>query len=249
MKTRLIGSLLFLALSAAGQTAINQSVAVLPGQKINMHFDYPELIRVSTWDKNEISITGSVSINNGENDDAFELETGTSGNVVDVRCQIRNMKSLPQRITIHRHGQKIMFRTKADYKKYAEENGQDYSNMSWGIDMDITLDIKVPKNAATKVESVYGMVEVKDFAGPLMVEATYGGVDAALLESQVGELKAETNYGQIYTNLKLAINSDNMNDENFHTEVTARPGTGPSYSFESKYGNVYLRRKDITKSH
>ena len=33
------------------------------GQKIVVHFDYPELIRVSTWDKNEISIQASVSIN------------------------------------------------------------------------------------------------------------------------------------------------------------------------------------------
>ena len=190
MKTRLTLSLLCLVLTVAGQTIINKSVAVQPGQKINMHFDYPELVRVSTWDKNEISITCTVSINNGENDDAFELETSTSGTVVDVRCQIRNMKNLPQRITITRNGQKMMFRTKADYKKYAEENGKDYSNMSWGIDMEITLEIKVPKNTATKVESVYGMVEIRDFSGPLIVDATYGGVDAALQETQVGELKA-----------------------------------------------------------
>ncbi len=42
-----------------------------PGQKIAMNFDYPEMIRVSAWDKNEISISGSVQINGGENDDAL----------------------------------------------------------------------------------------------------------------------------------------------------------------------------------
>jgi hypothetical protein len=242
MKAGMIIPLLFLTLTLAGQTAIDKTVAVLPGQKINMHFDYPELIRISTWDKNEISIKGTVSINQGENDDAFELETGTSGNVVDVRSEIKNMKNLPQRITVMRNGQKIMFRTKADYKKYAEENGKENSSMSWGIDTDIFLEIRVPKNTATKVESVYGMVEVKDFSGPLTVDATYGGVDAALHESSLGDLKAETNYGEIYTDLALIFKNDNIREEDFHTEVTAHAGSGPNYDFESKYGNVYLRK-------
>ena len=69
--------------------------------------------------------------------------------------------------------------------------------------MEIVLDIKVPENTETRIESVYGMVEIKQFTGPLFVEATYGGVDAALQERATGELIAETNYGQIYTNLDI----------------------------------------------
>jgi hypothetical protein len=30
------------------QTQLNKSIPVQSGQKINMHFDYPELVRVST---------------------------------------------------------------------------------------------------------------------------------------------------------------------------------------------------------
>jgi hypothetical protein len=45
------------------------------------------------------------------------------------------------------------------------------------------------------------MVEIKNFNGPLAVEATYGGVDVSVAEKSVGELLAETDYGQIYTNL------------------------------------------------
>ena len=68
MKTRIIIPFLLIALSTAAQTPISKSIAVQAGQKIAMHFDYPELIRVSTWDNNEISIQGTVSINGGEND-------------------------------------------------------------------------------------------------------------------------------------------------------------------------------------
>jgi hypothetical protein len=242
MKTKLILPFLLIGTGLAAQTPINKSIPVQSGQKIDMHFDYPELIRVSTWGKNEISIQGSVSINSGENDDAFELITSSAGNTVIVRNEIHNLKDLPKRITINRDGQKMVFKTKADYKKYADQNGKDYNMMSCGVDMDILLEIKVPRNVETRVESVYGMVEVREFTGPLTVEATYGGVDAALAERSTGELIAETNYGHIYTNLELKFSSDNVQEKDFHTFVSAKPGSGPRYSFESKYGNVYLRK-------
>src|SRR4026208_1818021 len=75
------------------QTQINKSIPVSAGQSVLLHFDYPELVRVSTWDKNEVSVQGTVSINNGESDDAFELFTSSSGNTVSVRNEIKNLKS------------------------------------------------------------------------------------------------------------------------------------------------------------
>jgi hypothetical protein len=224
------------------QTAINKTIPVKPGQKVSMHFDYPELVKVSTWDKNEISIQGSVQINGGENDDAFELTTSSDGNVVSIKNEIKDMKNLPHHITITDGAQKIVFRNKEEFKKYQAEHGRTYNNVSYGLDMDIILEIKVPRNMETKVESVYGMVEIKDFTGPLSVEATYGGVDAALTERAVGELAAETNYGEIFSNLDTKFSGEPSRQGDFHTFVSAKPGNGPRYTFDSKYGNVYLRK-------
>ncbi len=224
----------------AAQTPVNKNYPVSAGQKISLRFDYPELVKISTWDKNEISITGSVSINGGENDDAFELLQSTSGNSISIENKIRNMKELPHRITIVRDGEKITFKSKADYQKYCETNGRNFNQRSEGVDMDILLEIKVPNNIEVKLESVYGMVEVKNYTGPLTVDATYGGVDVTVQEKVTGELIAETNYGQIYSNLDLKFLGTEF--ENFHTQVSAKLGSGPKYSFESKYGNVYLRK-------
>ncbi len=222
------------------QTTINKSFPAQSGQKINLYFDHPELIKVSTWDKNEIAISGSVSINNGENDDAFGLTSSVSGVMVYIRGEMINVKSLPHRITVYRDGKKITFKDKAEYKKYVSESGRDYNMMSTGVDIEILLDIKVPRNLATEIKSVYGMVEVKNFEGPIDVVSTYGGVDAALNAKTTGELIAETNYGQIYSNLDVKFTGGE--EKNFHSLVMAKPGTGPKQSFESKYGNVYLRK-------
>lgn len=242
MKTQVSLGLILLTISSLAQTPVNKALSVRPGQKITMHFDYPELVRVSTWDKSEISIQGSVSINGGENDDAFVLDTDGSGSTISIRSGIKDMKNLPHRITVVKDGEKIVFKNRAEYKKYCSEHGTSFNTMTNGVDMDILLEIKVPKNTETRVESVYGMVEVKEFTGPLTVESTYGGVDAAVEEKTMGKLTAETNYGQIYTNLNIKFDTDNIREEDFHTLVSAIPGSGPAYSFESKYGNVYLRK-------
>ncbi|MEY4929939.1 MAG: hypothetical protein RI909_663 [Bacteroidota bacterium] len=224
----------------AAQTLVNKNYPVAAGQKIFLHFDYPELVKISTWEKNEISISGSVSINGGENDDAFELTQTTSGNSINIENKIRNLKELPHRITIVRDGEKITFKSKADYQKYCEVNGRNFNQRSEGVDMDILLEVKVPKGSEVKLESVYGVVEVKNYTGPITVEATYGGVDVTVPEKITGELTAETNYGQIYSNLDLKLSGSEF--ENFHTQISAKLGNGPKYNFESQYGNVYLRK-------
>ncbi|HEX8041928.1 MAG TPA: hypothetical protein VF490_22435 [Chryseosolibacter sp.] len=245
MSTKIMFLIVALALPAKeyAQTNVNRSIPVQKGQTVVMEFDYPELIRVSTWDKGEIGITGSVAINGGENDDAFTLESATEGGVVKVKAGIRDIKNLPHRITIMRDGQKIMFRNREEFKKYQAEHGHGYSSMSSGPDIDILLEIKVPRNMETQITSVYGMVEIRDFSGPLTVTATYGGVDASLAERSVGELTAETNFGQIYTNLDVKFSGERVKSSDFYTFVSAKPGNGPRYNFESKYGNVYLRKE------
>ncbi len=234
--------LLGLGLSANGQTVINKVIPVQAGQKVQLDFDYPELIKVTTWDRDEISIQGSVSINGGENDDAFQLTSSLSGSTWHIESEIRNMKNLPHRITVVQNGKKMVFKNKAALKAHDPDNYNHYKFYSDGIDMEIVLEIKIPKQMATSLRSVYGIVEVKNFDGALDVEATYGAVDATLNEATTGQLRAETNYGQIYTDLALKISKGE--EEDFHTMITAKLGNGPDYSFESKYGNVYLRKNN-----
>jgi hypothetical protein len=239
---RAIGLIALCCLGEAtlAQTVVNQAYPVQAGQTIRFHFDYPELIKVSTWDKNEVSIQGTVSINAGENDDAFRLSSSVRGNILVIESEIVNLKNLPRRITVMREGKKMIFKNKSALRDYDPDNRNNYKFYSEGVDMDIVLEIRVPKEMVTKIESVYGMVEIKNFNGPLVVDATYGGIDASLSESKTGELKAETNFGQIYSNLDHSFSG--QEEENFHTLVSAQLGNGPDYRFESKYGNVYLRK-------
>ncbi|MFZ1807813.1 MAG: hypothetical protein WAU36_11345 [Cyclobacteriaceae bacterium] len=242
MKISFILALQLFTFSLLAQTSVSKSVPVKAGQIISMKFDYPELIKISTWDKGEVSIQASVDINNGENDDAFELSVDNGGSSVVVESRIRDIKNLPQMITVMDGVEKIIFKSKEEYKKYKAENGRAFDRVSWGADIDVIIEIKIPRGIKTYIVSTYGMVEVSSFDGPIAVEAQYGGVDVALNEKSVGELYAVTNYGQIYSNLDVRFAGNDLQEKDFYTFVSAKPGSGPRYDFESKYGNVYLRK-------
>ncbi len=232
-------------LSVLAQSTISKSIPLANGQKIDMHFDYPNLIRVSNWAKNEVSITGTVSINGGESDEAFKLTSTVTDGTLIIEGEIPAIKDLPQRITVKHNGVKMVFKNKKELENYKKEHGAQFEMTSWGHDVDIVLDIKVPLNSTVCIKSIYGFIELKDLTPtmPLTAESTYGGVDAALNSSSVGELFASTDYGEIYTNLDVKFSGEGLKQRDFHTEVNAKPGKGTKYSFESKYGNVYLRKK------
>lgn len=241
--------LLLVSTTALAQTNIEKTVAVPPGNTLVMVFDYPELIQVKTWDKKEVLIRGSVSINRGENDDAFELTSKNEGKETVITSGIKDKENLPQRILIKKGDEEFYFKANdwndPEVQKFLDENGREYVYMSNGIIKEIKLEVFVPRGMQTRIEAKYGLVEIKDFNAPLVVDAKYGGVDATISSANTGELFARTQYGEIYSNLDIKLASDwdgTRTPPNKWTEVGTKFGSGPKYSLESKYGKVYLRK-------
>lgn len=224
----------------AAQTTINKSFSTDKNQKISLKFDYPELIKISTWDKPEVQILGTVNINENESNEAFQIKESKEGNSLVIEGKIAEMKNIPRRIKVEKDNKKLIFKTREEYQRYCKENKVTFNSMTDGVDVDIKLEIKVPRSLMTQIESQYGLVEVKDFGGTINVNAIYGGIDATVLDKNVGKLSAETHFGQIYSNLDTKFTGKDSDD--FRTLVTATFGNGPKYNLESKYGNIYLRK-------
>ncbi|PZU82163.1 MAG: hypothetical protein DI529_14995 [Chryseobacterium sp.] len=220
------------------QIQINKSFPATKNQNISLKFDYPQLIKISTWDKDEVQISGTVNINDNENNDAFQVKESKEGNSLIIEGSVSGIDNIPRRITVQKGNEKLTFKTKEDYQQYCKTNGVTFNTMSNGVDIDIELEIKVPKSLKTQIEAKYGLVEVKNFGGEINVNATYGGIDATI--KNIGKLSAETYYGQIYSNLETKFAGKDSDD--FYTLVTTTLGNGPQYSLESKYGNIYLRK-------
>ncbi|MES2332490.1 MAG: hypothetical protein V4539_22985 [Bacteroidota bacterium] len=240
MKTILTWLCCIIAAGATAQSVVTRSYPVAAGQKVELHFDYPRIVKISTWDKNEVSVVAHVNINDGENDSAFELEDKTADGTITIRNRIKDMDKLPRRYTVIENGKKTVFRSKEDFREYNTQTPGTHRITSNGVDMEITVEVKVPANTSTNINATYGMVEMVNFNAPATVNATYGGIDATVSEPNTGKLQATTSYGEILTNLNLKLTD--KTDRDFFTSITAEPGKGPTYILKSTYGKIYLRK-------
>lgn len=225
---------------AFSQTKISKSYPVKPGQQIELHFDYPKLIRISSWDKDEIAIDASIQINEGENDNAFSLEESTVDGKIFISNKI-DMDQIPETYYIMEEGEKLRFPSKADFEQYKKESkASEKRSIYIKKDIEVTMEIKLPARSYAEVMSTYGLVELVNFDAPIKVEAKFGGIDASLSESRIGKIKLSNRFGKIYTNLMLTPTE--QKEERFFTSITATPGKGPSYDISSSHGNIYLRK-------
>lgn len=240
--------LLFLTTSALAQTKVDKSIPVKSGQRVVFQLDYPE-VKLQTWDKPEVSITGTVSINQGEHDAAFGFDINTTTSEITIVSSLKDKENIPHRITIKKGDREYYFKTSnfndPEIQKFLADNGGDYSYRSSGIQHDIKLIINVPRNTPVQVTSKYGIVEVLNFDAPLTIESKYGGADITFAVPPKGKVTARCRYGEILTNLGVKFDQTMPTGKrggNQWTEISATLGSGPEVFVESKYGNIYLRK-------
>lgn len=247
MKALLIVLCCLAIVQVDAQTKVEKTVAIKPGQKLQLDMDRPDLV-LHTWDKPEVLIKGTVSINQGENDNAFSILVSQVDGAVVVSSELKDEDNIPKRVVIKSGDKEYRFKATGyddpEVQKFLEAEGRNYSYMSVGIQVDVDLEIFVPRNLETVVYTKYGAVEVRGFDAPLAVNTKYGVVDVAVPAQSVGQLVARARYGEILSNLDIRFDERGYASKKSDqwTEVSAQPGKGPAYRFESKYGNVYLRK-------
>ena len=233
---------------ASAQQKINQTHSTAGINEIKMVFKYPELIKITTWERQEISITGEAMINRGEHNDAFKLEVLKDDGILSISSIIENLSDLPNRIMISRDGEKYYFPTDdfqdPKVQEFLKNADKKYDYQMHGVIKEIQLEIKVPNSIVLDIVAKYGLVELKNIMAPVTVEAKYGGIDMTLPASANKKLTARTKYGEIFSDLELNVDSELSESGTYHkwTNIVALLNQGgPKCYLESKYGNVYIR--------
>ncbi|RZK17295.1 MAG: hypothetical protein EOO86_12930 [Pedobacter sp.] len=238
---KLILCWLFVALGpfiALSQTKITKFYPVKKGQTVAFQFDFPNKIKVSNWNKQEIAVLATIETDEGVDSTVFKLVQTESDGKILIKNTL-DMDKIPYSFYVVENGIKKRFETKKDMNNYLVDKSDAKRSNYQTRNIDIKIEIKVPENIQTEVKATYGVVEIQDFIGPINVEATYGGIEAKLKQQDVGKLKMTNRFGKIYTNFTLKPNE--IKEERFYTAITANPGQGASYDLNSSYGNIYLR--------
>lgn len=258
------------SLPATSQKIIDESFSLNGIQIIEGDFEWADVV-IKNYEGSDIRISGEVLINLGENNDAHQLKIERQGNVLQIKSEIKNVKSLPQYLTIYKGGQEIYVKLKdrkeVNWNEIKEVHGADAGERcSVGVLIDVKLTILVPSQPSLKVHTNYGSIEMLECRNPLDLKSTYGHLVAALssapdknacsLKSTYGfvdvavpddtgiDLSAHTNHGEIYSNLDWGVNVDESINDIYNSKIVGLVNKGgKKVEVEALYDNVYLRRK------
>lgn len=245
-KINLIITLLcFVASVGLAQTEISKSFDASKAKVIDLQFKYPELIKIKTWDKQEVKIEGRVDIDDGNRDEDFQLSSKTNGETLYIQSEIEGIRGYDNYIlgSSHEDDEGNVRISRGGSTVSINRSGSRGRRNS--LIIAIELEITVPKGMEVNVDARYGIVEILNLNAPMEVEARYGGVDIAVDNNADVDLYAKTQWGQIFHNLdsRLKIRGDDHMGQWMTAETSLKSGRH-AVRVESQYGNVYLRRKE-----
>jgi hypothetical protein len=231
------------------QTEITKRYEVSGNQAIQFQFDDASIINITGWQENYISIDASISINNNQQNEAYQFEESMINGEKQIVGYLNDKKNLPRVIQIKKGDELFTFNTddwnSPEILKFYEEHGEEgISWKSYGISWVINLKIKIPQNSNVTVSSKHGIIELENILGKVDANSIHGGIDLSVNEKSKCSLNAKTKWGTIYSNLNLKVDKELSSSRDWNNVIASiNGGSGPSIKLESRHANIYLRNK------
>lgn len=199
---------------AMSQTILKESLVVEDQERLRLNFDFADDINLEVWNKNEVVVEASVNINDGEDDEMFELEKSVRSNSLYFGMNKRT------------------------WEKYVDDKGKN----CW--DADITINIKLPADMEIDAESISASFTLDYYGQPLYFKTIAGDIDLKVVATSDLSFHAKTISGDIFSDLdvKFPGGKDGLR-QLVGMDVNGIIGNGGSFSeLETISGNIYLRK-------
>jgi hypothetical protein len=250
-------------LAGTAQETLTRTVPVRAGDAVHFNFQWADA-SISAWDQNEVQIEATVSINNNVANDHFRIEVKERNGSVRIYTDVLDLDDIGKVHVIRHKGMKYYFDSEQKARQFRRENGgSDY--ISSGHEIEIQLEIKVPRTSPVDIKSTYGDIDLHqigsalevrntyghvdvEFSGPIAhdvyLKSTYDFVDVSMPTGADASITLRTSYGQLFTDMDLEVRSGSRN-EMFNSKVLADLNRGGrEIRLESTYDNVYLRKSE-----
>lgn len=245
MKRSIIAILLVVfVLTGHAQEKKTQSYPLKGADKIYLQFEYPHIIKIKTWDKNEVQIISHLDINDGKDNEDFVLKDNSRGSELTITSELKGLDRYENVHMVGRNGDD----SDDDDNVTITRNGRTITSgkkgvRSRGVEILIELEVYVPKNIPLEIEAKFGLVEVIDTPDELEIMAKFGGADVSIKENDLSYLSATTSWGQVFSNLnkKFKFKGDDMIGKEMRAEISGS-NRGSSIKVETEFGNVFLRK-------
>jgi hypothetical protein len=221
-----------LTLPGLAQKIIEKTLPYSPKQRVNLDFKFANSIKVQAWDKPEVYVKVSVTVNNGKLNDALLVDFASAPEEISVKADFDKQ--------LARQG------TREDCP---DRNGNNTSNWNEGGDRyylcyDIFYEVYLPRQADLRLETINGNVEIKELTGPVQAKSISGYVDVSWPRNTGAEVAMQTISGEVYSDLEIAFQNkrDNPSPVGYLLKGKIKEG-GSRLQLESISGDVYLRAR------
>lgn len=235
MKPTLLLSALALVLSplnaSLAQRIIQKTLPVKTSQSISLNFRFGDSIQIRYWDKSELSVRISASINNGKLDDALLVTSETTDSEVQLKTDL---------------DQKQLEAGKAEdcpdkhYTWHSKKDGKEHFVCS-----QINYQVFLPRHAKLKVETINGNIDIQGASEAVVAKTISGFVDLSWPKTKGATVAMKTITGEVYSNLDIAFTSKREKHPIVGYQLEGDVlGGGPTLKLESISNHIYLRRQE-----
>ncbi|WP_017730281.1 DUF4097 family beta strand repeat-containing protein [Nafulsella turpanensis] len=229
---KLLLLLCFLLTSAglqAQQKVIKKNIPYQQGQQIQLDLPIAETIKLSGWDRNEVALVATVNINNNTLNEALVLEVEESEAAIQLEASF-NEEMLKKGRAADCPGAQTSYR---------EDDGEGYTTCT-----DIVYELKVPRRADLKLETISANVEAEGLQGDNQIKSISGFIDFSWPQQQEADIYLQSVTGELYTNLDFDILNQEKTPPMVGYELKGKKGDGgPLLELETISSNIYLRKQ------
>jgi hypothetical protein len=211
--------------AALGQKKVDKELPMSKGQRVHLDFEFATTIDVKTWDEPRVLVKASARVNEGLDDEAYELTASTTGDVLRFVSRLRDKEKLFRRIDSGRNFSGIT------------EDGK-------GLEIEEFYEVYVPRNVQLSLKTTLGSSKIEHNNGPLDVETVTGNIDVQCAANQPADITAKTVTGGMYTDLPFEPQKSRdlprLAGEESQIQLN---GGGVPIALETVTGNVTIRKK------
>lgn len=215
--------------SAGQEKIVEKKINTKTNTELDLNFKFADDIQINTWNKNEVFVKVSVNINDNKDNDAFKIETETSGNKIIIKSDIENMDEICMN----------------EYKLEKDEDGNCVVN-NCHLELDLNFEVFIPNGTSIlSIETINGNIILNEVESEMEIKTITGFIDYTINQNANFCITMKTITGEFFTDLDLKIEGDK--DKVTHLagqEIKASLNRGgTNLNLETISGNVYLRRK------
>lgn len=215
MRTLFIICLVLASAAAPAATDVEEKVEVSSESRLSLDLPFADEIRLETWNRKEVAVHAAVNINDGEQDDLFELKSRKTSNTIYIEMDADRWEDFSWNGMCNCKQTKIMYR------------------------------VYFPASMAINAKTISGDFVLDYYSQQGRFKTVSGDIDLTIPANHGVDFRVKTVSGEVYSDLDIEYpeGRDGLNQFvgiNVHGQAY---GGGPLVNMQTVSGDIFLRKQ------